>query len=349
MHNDSRMSHTFFNVPKPVSRAVLKALRYLIDVEGGATAEQMKVLHTLGINFLMLKPSEVEAKSILLPNELSRWLPGEKERRCFLQLAIMVELCRHPRSKAQLLRFEEFASALDFHGVELQIVQELCHRTAEEATADFIHIYSGSMPELSEQHGAVISTEGIVKYSDDFFEQIATLHTNPRDSLGWCFAEFYQRNDLRLPSRDTPNPGYYVCHDMNHVITGYEPTGPGEIALGAFKLALCPSEANWLASLTNFLIHEAGLFKHGTNLQFVPYGRDGEPYHGLDGKRGALDLPGAPELLAEALRRGDACSGDFSTLDHLAIADVPLIEIRRQFNVIPLKNPMFENDDLWPT
>ncbi len=135
---------------------------------------------------------------------------------------------------------------------------------------------------------------------------------------------------------------------MNHVITGYEPTGPGEIALGAFKLALSPSEANWLASLTNFLIHEAGLFKHGTDLQFVPYGRDGEPYHGLEGKRGALDLPGAPELLADALRRGDACAGDFSALDHLALADVPLVEIRRQFNVIPMESPMFADAEFWP-
>ena len=30
---------------------------------------------------------------------------------------------------------------------------------------------------------------------------------------------------------------------MNHVIAGYEPTGPGEIALGAFKLAMLDDEA----------------------------------------------------------------------------------------------------------
>ena len=33
---------------------------------------------------------------------------------------------------------------------------------------------------------------------------------------------------------------------MNHVITGYEPTGPGEIALGAFTLAMNDNDANWL-------------------------------------------------------------------------------------------------------
>ncbi len=185
-------------------------------------------------------------------------------------------------------------------------------------------------------------------YDDVFFEAVARLGENPRGSLGWAFAEFYRRNELKIPGRDTPNPGYYVCHDMNHVITGYEPTGAGEIALGAFKLALNNSDANWMASLTNFLIHEVGLFVHGTDLQFVPYGRGGEPYHGLEGKRGALDLPGAPELFAEALRRGSECSGDFSELDHLAIADVPLIEVRRQYNVPPLSRSMYDDADFWP-
>jgi hypothetical protein len=125
--------------------------------------------------------------------------------------------------------------------------------------------------------------------------------------------------------------------------------GPGEIALGAFKLALRDDEANWMASLANFLIHEVGLFVHGDNNQFVPYGGDGEPYNGLNGQRGALDLPGAPELLAEAWRRGAACSGDFSRLDHLALANEPLLEIRRRFHVLPLERPMLEEPEFWPS
>jgi hypothetical protein len=100
--------------------------------------------------------------------------------------------------------------------------------------------------------------------------------------------------------------------------------------------------------MTNFLIHEVGLFVHGTDLQFVPYGRDGDPYH-VKGIRGALDMPGAPELFAEALERGAACTGDFSALDHLAIAHVPLAEIRRQFNVRPLRKSMYDDKEFWPT
>jgi hypothetical protein len=35
-------------------------------------------------------------------------------------------------------------------------------------------------------------------------------------------------------------------------------------------------------------------------------------------------------------------------LDHLAIAHVPLVEIRRQFNVLPLAVPMFDDAEFWP-
>ena len=330
------------------TRDVVRGLRHLIDIEGGATAEQQKLLQTLGQHLLGLSPAAIGQDSPLPPVELAARISEPNERRRFLQLAIMLNLCRHPRSEAQLQRLEAFAGALDFQGVELKMVEELFHRTAAEATADFLRIYRGSMAELSERHGDTLTASGELSYDDAFFDAVAALGSNPRGSLGWCFTDFYRRNGLALPSRATPNPGYYVCHDMNHVITGYEPTGPGEIALGAFKLALHDSEANWLASLTNFMIHEVGLFMHGTDLQFVPYGGGGELYHGIDGKRGALDLPGAAELLGEALQRGSLCTGDFTTLDHLVIADVPLAEIRRQYNVVPLAVPMFVDAEFWP-
>ncbi len=124
---------------------------------------------------------------------------------------------------------------------------------------------------------------------------------------------------------------------MNHVIAGYEPTGPGEIALGAFKLAMLDDEANWMAFMANLLIHEAGLMKHGSESQFVPYG--GEIYPAV-GRQGALDLPGAADLLAEVLERGAACSTEFSRIDHIALATVPLAEVRERFNVLPMAHPM---------
>jgi hypothetical protein len=52
-------------------------------------------------------------------------------------------------------------------------------------------------------------------------------------------------------------------------------------------------------------------------------------------KAATLSREGAPELLAQALRRGSGCTGDFTTADHLALADVPLDAVRQRFGVPP--------------
>ena len=106
---------------------------------------------------------------------------------------------------------------------------------------------------------------------------------------------------------------------MNHVISGYEPTGPGEIALGAFTLAMNDNDANWIQFVANLSIHEAGLVHHGAILP----------------KDTTLTRPGATELLGEALWRGAQCHADFSQADHLALAEWPLDTVRAHFGVPP--------------
>jgi hypothetical protein len=297
--------------PPPLARTLVGGLRDLVAVEGGATSEQARLLSSLAVHLLGLTPDELTAAAPLPPEELAARLPDDDSRRRFLQLALMLELCRHPRSAAQLQRLEAFSDAIGIHGVELRLVQGLFHRTAAEATASFVRCYAAFMPELSARHGALMADPSKQPGKDQggapgdaFFAQVQGLRDCPHGSLGWAFVQFYARNGLPLPARDTPNPAYYVSHDMNHVITGYEPTGPGEIALGAFKLALRNDDANWMASLANFLIHEVGLFVHGNDSQFVPYGGDGEPYNGLNGKRGALRSAGRARAAGGSLASG---------------------------------------------
>jgi len=70
----------------------------------------------------------------------------------------------------------------------------------------------------------------------------------------------------------------------------------------------------------NLAVHEAGFLRTET---LVP-------------KTGSLMREGATDLLAEALRRGSECSDDFTVADHLALADVPLEDVRARFGVPPL-------------
>ena len=127
-----------------------------------------------------------------------------------------------------------------------------------------------------------------------------------------------------LPGADTHTPAHYVSHDMNHVITGYEPTAPGEIARSGFLWAANDSRRNWLEFLVTMSIHESGVLNHGA----------------IRAKVSTLDRQGVPELFGEGLERGSQCNVDLSQVDHLALAELPLEQVRKQFNVVPLAHPV---------
>jgi hypothetical protein len=140
------------------------------------------------------------------------------------------------------------------------------------------------------------------------------------DTLGYQYLEFYRRNNIELPGDDTHVPAHYVNHDMNHVITGYEPTAPGEIARSGFLLATNDSRHNWLEFLLTLSIHESGVLNHGD----------------IRAKVATLDRAGVPDFLGEGLARGTKCTVDLSQVDHLSIAHLPLEQVREHFSVVPL-------------
>ena len=150
--------------------------------------------------------------------------------------------------------------------------------------------------------------------------RLRAMHDLPAGTLGYEYVEFYRRNGLTLPGDDPNMPAVFVAHDMCHVIGGYEPTGQGEIALGAMQLAVTDSDAHWIGFLGNLAIHEAGYF---SNDDFKP-------------KQATLTRPGAPALVARAMWRGASCTGDFTTADHLAMAALPIDEVRARYGVPPL-------------
>ena len=62
--------------------------------------------------------------------------------------------------------------------------------------------------------------------------RLRSFHDLPEGTLGRAYVEFCDRNNLTLPGDNPLQPAVFVAHDMTHVITGYEPTGAGELAWG---------------------------------------------------------------------------------------------------------------------
>jgi hypothetical protein len=206
-----------FPLPQPISQAILGGLMGLVDIDGGPTSEQTCIINALATHILGIDMKSMSNAAAIAPYELVMRLQDARYQRIFMQIAIVLDLCRHPKNEKQFRRLEEYAAAFQFNGDEFTILRDFAHLSAIDATTDFIRLYGSYTPELSE-HNEKFPPGDPRELDDDFFERIEKLSQMPYGSLGWAFTNFYSRSKLKMPGRDSPNPSYYVSHDMGHVI-----------------------------------------------------------------------------------------------------------------------------------
>ena len=311
--------------------SIVRGLLGAIDVDGGATDEQLSVLWSI-TDHLWKRPDLSDAGLRPLSSaDTARELIDEGERRRFHLIMVTLESCRHPFSEAQVERAEEFAVALRIDGADLEIFRDWIDGGVERAMGDWMRCFGSLVRTNSEPSLLAASDGGDVSEADVWVSQkvdpvlqarLGEFHDLPDGSLGQAYLEFYRRNGIDVPgsTEGSVMSAVAVSHDMNHVIAGYEPTGQGEIALGAFQMAMHDSEENLIQFLGNLLIHEAGVLDPG----------------GFSPVSASLQRPGAIELLGEAVDRGAQCRRDFSHTDHLAMAAWSLDEVREEFGVVPV-------------
>jgi ubiquinone biosynthesis protein Coq4 len=294
-----------------------------IDVDGGPTDEQIVVLQRLVADLWQRSDLELGTLTPLDPSATARALSSAETRLRFCEILMTLELCRHPQSSKQVSQVEAYVSALEVSDIEIETTREALERGADTASEDLERFYGGILPEISE-----ITLRDkylhLAQPDHELARRLRALHDLPEGTLGHAYVEFYRRNGITLPGDDINLPAHYVNHDMNHVITGYEPTAPGEIARSGFLWAANDSRHNWLEFLITMSIHETGVLNHGD----------------IRAKVATLARHGVPELFGEGMERGAQCTIDLPQIDHLALAHVPLSQIRSQFNVVALAHPM---------
>jgi hypothetical protein len=299
---------------------VARILKGAIDIGDGGTEEQHSVLQAIIIGFLGRPDLDAEALEPLTPEVAGEIVTDHVTRRRVREMMVLLESCRHPFTEDQMTLVESYASHLGgTDGPGLTLARELIRDGATHALADYMRFSDEIMADIAEP-SLIAEHMGKDDHSPELAARLRSFHDLPEGSLGRAYVDFCDRNNLTYPGDNPMQPAVFVAHDMTHVITGYEPTGPGELALGAFQISMNDSDAHWIAFLGSIAIHEAGYFNE----------------NGFVGKESTLMRPGAVDTLAEAFTRGQQCTGDFTAIDHLAMAARPLADVRAEYNVVPV-------------
>ena len=298
---------------------VLRGLLGAIDVDGGATDEQLALLEAIVKHDLHLEGLELSNLTPLSPADTARQLGNDPAVRRFHLFLMFLEQCRHPLSKAQVERVDEYARALSLSGSGLDLTRTMVNDGMDRAKEDFKRFER----DLEIDQREVTLRDRILladKTDPDLAKLLLSFENLAEGTLGHELLDFYHRNRLGVPGLTPATVNYvFVAHDMNHVIAGYEATAEGEMALGAFQMGLADTDANWMLCIANLAIHETGLVH----------------FHHKEPEIGVMARPGVSDLWASALDRGTRSGVDFTTIDHLALADHPLDEVRERLQVAP--------------
>jgi hypothetical protein len=268
-------------------------------VDPGATPEQMSLIQNLLHGYYGV---EIDAATLepMGPDGIPATVDAAQRRR-LVDLLVVLEFCRHPGDAAQADRVEQYASALDVDEPLMIVARDALTSGQADVMADW-----------SRFREALAFEPGHETADEELATRLRALGTCPPASLGRAYFDFYQRWGIAFPGEPGGGDASLVAHDFSHVLAGYDPDAPGELALQAL-----------LTSATNFEHHFSGLVASLALFEVAKF-----DILDITPRSEALNRPGATAELADAFRRGGGCRRDFSALDHLSLADEPLRDVQ---------------------
>ena len=291
--------------------AIARALIGSASIGSGPTEEQRRIIDCLIHGYFGLDTS-VDELEPLDPEDLAAAVPADDRTRV-IDLLIAVELCRHPADPAQAERTEAYALALGAEGGWLEAAHDAIAGAVDLVAADYTRL--ADAPEYEPALDKVRGTDAELDLARETFERMRACAPG---TLGAEVVAFYERWGFDTPGANAAASHSMLHHDITHVIAGYDTDPKDEIALQAMLLASADFQHHFSGFMAALLLSEAGAL----------------PFPGIDPVVGALDRVGAPEELADALRRGRACHRDFADDDHLALLEEPLESIRARYGIV---------------
>ena len=285
---------------------IARGLLGAAQVADGPTPEQVRVVQGLLDGYFGV---DADAASLdpLSPGELAAVVdPADAKR--VIDLVVVVEYCRRGDAEVQADRAEEYARAFGVDEPFLIVARDALRERQADVMADW-----GRYSEVPQAEPEAPVADAALA------DRLRGLSACAPGTLGRAFFDFYDRWQLPFPGEEGGGQASLVAHDFSHVLAGYEPDPPSEIALQAMLTSATGFDHHFSGLVASLSLFEAGTFD----------------IDDITPKTGALDRPGAALELGDAFRRGRDCTGDFSALDHLARVDDALDDVRRDCGITP--------------
>ena len=307
-------------IPPELVEPVVRVMLGSIDLGDGGTAQQRNLVAALVAGYWGRADLDLDALTPAEPDEAATLVVEPDHRRRMRQFLVVLEMCRHPLTDAQIDRTDAFAAALGEDGPGLEAMRVLAREGADAASTYLLNrMVEVALAETSD--ATFRDVPALIEAPDpDLVARLRSFADLPEGTLGRTYFDFLDGNGFTFPGEEAGMPATFLQHDMCHVICDYGPVGMEEVAVNAMALGVGDTEVRWLNMVTNLAVREAAFL--------LPEGY--EPI-----APGTLAQEGAAELFADALRRGAECTGDFLAADLFAMAAEPLDDVRARYGIQP--------------
>ena len=265
---------------------------------------------------------------------------NSEQRREVIDLMLTCELCLHEIPIELSDSIDRWAASLEVSGIDLTVARELAQGAQAHAQFDlYRNGFWGECTKIDPAFSALIEANGARAFAQtitpDPIESArwAALENCPARSLGRSIWDFYRQRNFVYPGIIGGASIGESHHDWIHVLANYGTTPMGEVEVGAFRMTTTDDPG---AALT-FIAGQLAFYQGG----IMPSALTG--MH----KDHVVELPGGPERVADALRRGRECKLDtYHQFDFFSVASEPLEDLRQHWNFIPKTMPDSPSWDL---
>jgi hypothetical protein len=252
----------------------------------------------------------------------------ERFRTRIVHLMLMGELTLVPLPVETCDRVTAFAHELSIDDEMLRVARGFAEGSLGLALIDFERNgYTAEWDPASSTHlhtsSALDSAWEFATDDDALVLRWCDLINCEPGTLGRAVFDFYRARGFLFPGRPDSAPPLLAQHDWVHVLADYGTTVESELEVFTFiaRANADPRAFSLMAMVIS--LFETGHLQTGAGLfEYDP---------------GHLSRPGMANRLADAMRRGAQTHDgpDFLRVDWFELADRPVDEVRRQFNVTP--------------